>query len=76
MDLQHELRRLRLVVAEELLEDERDVGHEVDRIVPDDDDPGPVVLDLVGGARLFDLDFGWSERAHARIVAPAFPFFR
>ena len=50
--LQHELRRLRLRVAEELLEHERDVRHEVDRVVPDDHDPRPV---LVTGLLLVDL---------------------
>ena len=59
--LEHELRRAGEVVPEELLEDERHVGHEVDRVVPDDHDPGPVVLVLVGGARLLDLDLGGSE---------------
>ena len=39
VDLEHQLRRLRLRVAEQLLEDERDVRHEVDRVVPDDHDP-------------------------------------
>ena len=39
VDVEHQLGRLLLRVAEELLEDVGDVGHQVDRVVPDDDEP-------------------------------------
>src|SRR5260370_1718353 len=56
--VEHELRRLLPGVAEELLEDVRHVGHEVDGIVPYDDDPGKlwfgdlVLVTAVDGLRL------------------------
>lgn len=39
MDLQHELRRCCCVISKELLEDEDDIGHQGDGIVPHDDIP-------------------------------------
>src|SRR5579885_910601 len=56
VDVEHELGGLLQAVAEQLLEDEGDVGHQVDRVVPDDHDPGPVGRDDVLDVRLFDLD--------------------
>src|SRR5437899_6164717 len=44
MDVEHELGRLLLRVAEELLEDVDHAGHEVDRVVPHDDEPGELRL--------------------------------
>lgn len=53
--LEHQFRGLGLAVPEQLLEYERHVVHEVDRIVPDDGDPRPVdgfgLLDLLGLGR-------------------------
>src|SRR2546430_1182285 len=63
--LQHQLSRLGAAVAEQLLEDQRDVGHQVDRVVPDDHDPGTVVPDVLLPARLLDLDFGGRQGRHA-----------
>jgi len=54
--LEHQLRRLGLRVAEQLLEDERHVRHQVDRVVPDDHDPRPVVLEVLDLPRRLDLD--------------------
>ena len=42
VDLEHELGGVRFGVAEQLLEDVGHVVHQVDRIVPDDGDPGPL----------------------------------
>src|SRR6266496_6420840 len=66
VDVQHELGGLVLGVAEQLLEHEHDVGHEVDGVVPDDHDPGHVSLrDLValGGALAYRR--GRAHAAHA-----------
>src|SRR5215831_1844952 len=43
-------------VPEELLEDEGDVGHEVDGVVPDEHFPGKVEVSDLGEVWLFDLD--------------------
>ena len=53
------MRRLGLLVAvaEQLLEHEGHVVHEVDRVVPDEHDPRPVgSIDVVVEVRLVDLD--------------------
>jgi hypothetical protein len=60
--VEHQLRRLLLRVAEQLLEDVDDVGHEVDRVVPDHDDPGAGDI-----GRLIDVgldDRGGLKRSH------------
>src|SRR4029078_13330007 len=69
--LEHELRGLREAVAEELLEHERHVGHEIDRVVPDHHDPRPVVRLLLAVTGLLQLaDAGrLSGLAHSCIVA-------
>src|SRR5881628_3438245 len=56
MDVEHELRGLVPAVAEQLLEDEDHVRHQVDRVVPHDHDPRDLGLDdlLVDG--FVDLD--------------------
>ncbi len=46
VDVEHQLLGLLQAVAEQLLEDEGDVGHQVDGVVPDDDLPGPVQVGL------------------------------
>src|SRR6188508_694812 len=49
--VEHQLGRPLLRVAEVLLEHERDIGHQVDRVVPDDGHPGLVgsqLLVLIG----------------------------
>ena len=64
----HQLRRLLKGVAEQLLQDERHIRHEVDRVVPHDHLPGAVVAgrvlvdglvdaltDLVGGGSIWLL---------------------
>ena len=56
VDLEHEAVGLLLRVAEELLEHEGDVGHEVDRVVPHEHDPGGVGLGAGVVDRLVDLD--------------------
>ena len=57
--------------AEELLEDEGDVGHEVDRVVPDDHDPWPLMLRhvLARPALELYLSRGRGRYAIAHIVA-------
>jgi len=45
-------------IAEQLLEHVHDVGHQVDRIVPDDHDPGNVRDDVFVAHRAFGLDRG------------------
>src|SRR6266508_1706309 len=69
--LQHELPRPRFAVPEQFPEDEGDVRHEVDRVVPDDHDPRAVVLDFVLGGRSLKLDLSGrgGGRAHSEIVA-------
>jgi len=53
MYVQHQFRCLFEAVPEEFLKDPSYVGHEVDRIIPDDHDPGPIKVD-----RLVGLDIG------------------
>ena len=53
MYVQHQFRCLLEAVPEEFLKDPSYVGHEVDRIIPDDYDPGPIKVD-----RLVALDIG------------------
>src|SRR5687767_13386024 len=65
VDVEHELGRLLLAVAEQLLEHERDVGHQVDGVVPDDHEPGAVREDDIVDAGLVELD-GSGRRCHAR----------
>src|SRR5215208_3047310 len=68
--LQHQVGRLGEAVAEQLLEHERDVRHQVDRVIPDDHDPRPVVLRVVLAAGPLDLDLCRCERrADVLIVA-------
>src|SRR5262245_6513507 len=63
--LEHQLSRLGPTDAEELLEDEGHVGHEVDRVVPDDHHPRPLVLEVLVRDGLLDLDLGRrDDRAH------------
>ena len=50
-------------IAEVLLEDVADVGHEIDRVVPDDRDPWPLDIDVLVGLRALDLD----GRAHSPV---------
>src|SRR5205807_8288267 len=49
--VEHELRCLLPRIAEELLENVSDVGHQVDGVVPHDDDPE--------AGRLLDVFVGW-----------------
>src|SRR5919204_934657 len=73
--LKHQPGRLLEAVAEELLEHERDVRHEVDRVVPDDDYPRPLVLDIVLDDGLTNFDFGRrGEGAHAAAGSAAGAF--
>src|SRR5207302_2009306 len=66
VDVEHELGGLLLAVAEQLLEHVGDVGHQVDRVVPDDDDPRAVHLhDIVD---VGPVDPGGRWRGHAAIV--------
>src|SRR4051812_13121603 len=71
VDVHHELLGLFPAVAEELLEDPGHVRHEVDRIVPDDGHPRPVIgrcfVDLrrLGGSDL------WQR--HAPMLPPDMP---
>ena len=68
--LEHQPVRLLEAEAEELLEDEGDVRHEVDRVVPDDHDPRPLLLDPFVRGGLLNLDLGRrDDRAHGPIVA-------
>src|SRR4029079_4770266 len=55
-------------VAEELLEHEGDVAHQVDRVVPHDHDPRPLVERHVLGPRLLDLDRRFDDLAHRTSV--------
>src|SRR6185437_1032953 len=59
MDVEHELVRLGLWIAEVALEDIGDVAHEVDRVVPHDGGPRPVGLlgDLLLAADVRPVDF-------------------
>src|SRR5687767_10409784 len=50
--LEHQLRCLRVGIVEELLENPRHVRHEVDGIVPNDDEPGAIGFDLLLGRRV------------------------
>ncbi len=63
--VQHEPLRLCLVVLEIGDEDIRDVGHQIDRVVPDDGHPRA----LHGCLDLFDLGRGQGSVDHAAIVA-------
>lgn len=65
VDVEHQLVGLLGAVAEQLLEHERDIGHEVDRVVPDENDPRSLKVDLLVAAQvgLVDLD-GRRPRAH------------
>src|SRR5690606_32952413 len=56
VDLEHQLVGLLTGVAEQLLEHVGHVGHEVDRVVPHDDDPGGVGALLGPRRRLVGLD--------------------
>src|SRR4051794_30655675 len=67
VDVEHELGGLVPAVAEQFLEDEGHVGHQVDRVVPDDDDPGSVGDGDVFCGRLLDLD---GDHRHRRLQAP------
>ncbi len=53
---EHELVRLLLGVAEVVAEHIRDVGHQIDRIVPDDGDPRILELDDLINVGLRDLN--------------------
>src|SRR6187402_1717816 len=55
VDVEHQLVRLLLGVAEVLLEDECDVAHQVHRVVPDDGHPRLVGDDDLVGVGLLDL---------------------
>src|SRR4051794_29661130 len=71
--VEHELGGLLVAVPEELLEHERHVRHEVDRIVPDDHDPGTVERGVVPGV---PIDVGTVEldgrgSGHGSIVSGA-----
>src|SRR5215469_5676197 len=59
MNVQHELLRLRLGIAEDLLKDVRHVGHQVDGVIPDDSDPWCVQNRVLTGHRL--LNFNWRD---------------
>src|SRR5262245_58129840 len=63
--VEHELGRLLLAVAEQLLEDERDIAHEVDGVVPDEHDPRDVGLGERVADRLVDLDRGGRHAGHS-----------
>ena len=70
VDLEHELRRPRGRVPEDLPEHEGDVAHQVYGVVPDDDDPRRVLLPLVVVGGLLDPDRCLDgARAHCCIVA-------
>src|SRR3954454_11656683 len=58
MDVEHQLGGLRAAVAEQLLEHEHDVAHQIDGVVPDNHDPPAVRDGLVVG--LGPLDLGGS----------------
>src|SRR5205823_1699231 len=70
MDVHHELLGLGLLVAEDGHEHVGDVGHQVDRVVPDNRDPGPVGIggeldpDLLRG-----LALGRHRAGHTSMVA-------
>ena len=64
--LEHQLRCFRVRIVEELLENPRHVGHEVDGIVPDDDEPGAIGFCLLVGT-------SGRERAPARSSAARSP---
>ena len=65
---EHQLRRLRSRVSEDLSEHEGDVAHQVDRVVPDDHDPRRVFTPLVVGIGLLDADRRLDRaRAHAAL---------
>ena len=86
VDVEHELGGLLLAVAEELLEDVGHVRHQVDRVVPDDDQPRPVGDDVLvrrwagrprpGGAGPgLDLPVGPSPDIDSAVVDdPALPW--
>src|SRR6476620_11018761 len=61
----HQLLGFRLRVAEQFLEHPGHVGHQVDRVVPDDHDPGDVGFDDLFGSGPPDLD-GGQTTAHGR----------
>src|SRR4029079_11216824 len=67
MDVEHQRGRLLQAVPEDLLEHERDITHQVDRIVPDQHDPWPIGHGHIVGVDLADLDRNgrWS---HADIL--------
>src|SRR5439155_1526661 len=68
--VEHELRRLLPGVAEELLEDVGHVGHEVDGIVPDDDDPGKLWFGgLAGVGEVDGLRLGRRRGRHAHSLS-------
>src|SRR5687768_2105457 len=62
--VEHELGGFLAAVAEQLLEHERDVGHEVYGIVPDDHEPGAVRDDDIVDGGLVELDRR-GRRGHA-----------
>src|SRR4051794_15963253 len=74
VNVEHELVGLLLAVSEQLLEDEGDIGHQVDRVVPNDDDPRLVRPDVFADDGLSYLgrrDRRLRRRAHARKATPA-----
>jgi len=60
VNLKHQIGRLQLVVAEQFPEDEYDVGHCVDRVVPYDHLPWSV--DLLIGAAVWRNNRCWARR--------------
>ncbi|MBD2759137.1 nicotinate phosphoribosyltransferase [Yimella sp. cx-573] len=66
---QHQLLGLLPGVAEVGLEDPRDVGHQVDRVVPDEGHPSLVDLDIgVEVDDLFDLGGRYGHADHSRLL--------
>src|SRR4051812_43949525 len=63
--VQHQLLGLFVAVTEKLLEHPGHVRHEIDRIVPDDGDPGPVISrDLLDLRRLDGCDLRQRHAPH------------
>src|SRR3954452_17285516 len=71
MDVHHQFLRLRPRIAVQLLEHPRHIAHQVDRVVPHDDNPGNVRVDMVFDDRL--VDDGWRRaRPATRAIRPKF----